>query len=174
MNERKFDELHEECYRKIKIYCYSLLGNEDLAEEATTWAFVQAWQKIHTYNPEFPFIAWIRQIAHNRSIDLIRANERRREVVMEESDRMPTVSAPVFDDPQLLQLNACLEKLREQDPELCVAYVMKHAHNYTWQEVADFLSLPGIEAARTALRRACKTLRNCMEFQDTGKMNPQK
>lgn len=76
MNNRKAQLL---LYRK---YCDGMfavamrfLKNEDDAEDVLQDAFIKAFQKIHQFNGEVSFGAWLKRIVINKSIDFLKSKK---------------------------------------------------------------------------------------------------
>ena len=71
-DERAFAELvsrHKEpLYRLMRRYT----GDADQAYEAVHEAFIAVWRTLARFDPERPFVAWLRTIAFNKARDLAR------------------------------------------------------------------------------------------------------
>ena len=67
-----FAPLYRRHVRSIYAYCYARLGNHELAEDATSQAFVKALAALPRYRAD-SFRAWLFTIAHNVVIDLYRS-----------------------------------------------------------------------------------------------------
>jgi RNA polymerase sigma-70 factor (ECF subfamily) len=67
-----FGQLVERYRRGVVRVVERMCGDPQLAEEAAQEAFVRAWQRLHTYRPEFPFRNWIYAIATNLAVDRLR------------------------------------------------------------------------------------------------------
>ncbi|HPF71146.1 MAG TPA: sigma-70 family RNA polymerase sigma factor [Candidatus Krumholzibacteria bacterium] len=53
-----------------------IVHDDDLAADVVQQAFVAAWQHLDAYDPERPFLAWIRRIAVNRALNVVRDRRR--------------------------------------------------------------------------------------------------
>ena len=51
---------------------YRMLGNTGEAEEAAQEAFLRAYTRLHSYDPQRPFRSWMLSIASHYCIDLLR------------------------------------------------------------------------------------------------------
>ncbi|TWP31027.1 sigma-70 family RNA polymerase sigma factor [Apibacter muscae] len=60
----------------VKRYIYSLVKDENNAEELTIETFTKVLQKLNLYNIDFDFKTWILSIAHNTCIDFLRKNNK--------------------------------------------------------------------------------------------------
>lgn len=50
--------------------CYRLLGERREAEDLTQETFLRAWERLHTFDVERPFLPWIRRVAANLCLNL--------------------------------------------------------------------------------------------------------
>jgi RNA polymerase sigma factor (sigma-70 family) len=67
-----FGVLVSRYHQPIYLMLARMFRDAHLADDAAQEAFVKAWQKLHTYQPERPFGAWIRSIAVRTALDLLR------------------------------------------------------------------------------------------------------
>jgi len=51
---------------------YRMLGNSDEAEQAAQEAFIRAWTRLDSYDPDHKFSTWLLSITSNYCIDLLR------------------------------------------------------------------------------------------------------
>jgi RNA polymerase sigma-70 factor (ECF subfamily) len=119
---------------------YRMLGDIHLAEDAAQEAFLRAWQRMHTYNPQYSFRNWVTGIAVNYALDQLR---RRRESVsidelplrdpaaslegqVEEGERAQLVRQAVLDLP----------------PASRAVLVLREYQGLSYAEIADLLDIP--------------------------------
>lgn len=67
-----FEQIVENLQQPIFSYCCYLLGNYHEAQDALQDIFIKAYQKIHLYNSNGSFTAWLYKITYNHCINLIR------------------------------------------------------------------------------------------------------
>jgi RNA polymerase sigma-70 factor (ECF subfamily) len=62
-------------------YTYARVGDASVAEDLTAQVFLKAFEGLPNYEPRgAPFSAWLYRIAHARTVDYWRQQQRRREV----------------------------------------------------------------------------------------------
>ncbi|MCH8568580.1 MAG: sigma-70 family RNA polymerase sigma factor [Balneolales bacterium] len=72
-----FSELLNRYQNKIYSYIYSMVGNQEIANDIFQETFTKVITKMDdTYNEQGKWIAWVMRIAHNATIDYIRKRKR--------------------------------------------------------------------------------------------------
>jgi len=154
-----FSHLVEAYQRPVYNLCYRMLGNAGDAEDAAQETFIRAYKALHRYDPSRKFSTWLLSIASNYCID----QHRRR--------KLPTFSYDEFDSPIIEdkglgmeamlmqderqeQVSALLEQLGPKDK---AAVVMRYWYDYSYDEIAEALSL-SVSAVKSRLHRSRKEL----------------
>ena len=135
---------------------YRMLGNAQEAEDAAQEAFLRAYKRLSTYQPDKKFSNWILSIASHYCIDLLR---RRRfqwlsiddDPVMEwlSSDEEQPDDAALRGE-RAEEVRALLERL---DPSYRAPLVLRYWHDLSYKEIATMLDLTE-PAVKTRLHRA--------------------
>jgi RNA polymerase sigma-70 factor, ECF subfamily len=134
-----------------------IVDSEILAEEALQDTFLKIWNNIESYDAnKGTFFTWMRRIAHNTSIDLLRQGNRQPQGQSLEGnegalDARYQSNIPVDN----IGLQTIIEKLR---PEYQEIIELLYFQGYTQQEVADELNLP-LGTVKTRSRAALNDLR---------------
>jgi RNA polymerase sigma-70 factor, ECF subfamily len=129
---------------------------EDVAQEA----MLAAVRAIDGFDRRRPFRPWLHRIVVNRSLDWVRARNRRAEV---SAELAPSAAAAAPPDAEISgDLMAALAAL---DPEQRALVVLRHALGYRSSELAGMLGLPAA-TVRTRLARALQELRSHLEGED--------
>ncbi len=66
-----FDELVDRYEGPLFGAAYRITGSVEDAMDATQNAFVNAFEKLHTFDPTYRFFSWIYRIAVNESLNLV-------------------------------------------------------------------------------------------------------
>lgn len=137
-------------YRAAYLVVQDSSAAEDIAQEA----ILAAVGRIHRFDRRRPFGPWLHRIVVNRSIDWVRARNRRGEV---SADGVVELEDPGSSDGDRLpdDLVAALATL---DPEDRAVVVLRHLFDYDSTEIASMLGVPP-GTVRTRLRRALQRLR---------------
>jgi RNA polymerase sigma-70 factor (ECF subfamily) len=154
-----FARLVEAYQRPVYNLCYRMLGNAGDAEDAAQETFIRAYKAIGRVDLNRKFSSWLLSIASNYCID----QHRRR--------KLPTFSydaleSPIIEDKglsvegMLLQdekQGAVTELLENLKPKDKAAVVMRYWYDYSYEEIAESLSL-SVSAVKSRLHRARKEL----------------
>ena len=70
-----FDGLVSRHHRQIYNMVYRMVGNPEDAADLTQDAFLRACERLHTFQLDRSFLAWMRAIASNLTIDHLRRTE---------------------------------------------------------------------------------------------------
>jgi RNA polymerase sigma-70 factor, ECF subfamily len=76
-DQRRFDSLMQESYRKVFNMAYRLAGSRTDAEDLTQEAFFRAYRSFLDYEGDRPFENWIFRIVTRLFLDLLRSRRRR-------------------------------------------------------------------------------------------------
>ncbi len=154
-----FSQLVEVYQKPVYNLCYRMLGNAGDAEDAAQETFIRAYKAIQRYDPSRKFSTWLLTIASNYCID----QHRRRKLptfsydALENPDlpsRSITVEARLMQDEHEERVSSLLETLKPKDK---AAVVMRYWYEYSYEEIADALSLT-VSAVKSRLHRARKEL----------------
>jgi RNA polymerase sigma-70 factor, ECF subfamily len=129
---------------------------EDIAQEA----MLAAVRAIDRFDRRRPFRPWLHRIVVNRSLDWVRARNRRAEV---SSELAPATRAAPADAEHSEDLVAALAKL---DSDERAVVVLRHVLGYRSSELAGVLGVPAA-TVRTRLARALQKLRSELDGEDS-------
>jgi RNA polymerase sigma-70 factor (ECF subfamily) len=149
---------------RLDVYNTSLriLGNAADAEDVTQDTFVSALQRISTYDPAQAMGPWLRAIARNRAIDLIRRRARAPEP--EAAARSQSVESVAIDRLEAERVREALATLPARDRALLV---LRYWEDQSVEAVARALGMTD-GAARVALLRARRTLGALLMMEESG------
>jgi RNA polymerase sigma-70 factor (ECF subfamily) len=148
---------------QVPVYnlCYRMLGNRKDAEDAAQETFMRAYKAIKRYDPNRKFSTWLLTIASNFCID----QHRRRRLPTFSIDANPQFSIPDSSKGLETQLTMNEEEERVRTlldtlgPKDRSAVVMRYWYDYSYEEIAEALSLT-ISAVKSRLHRARRDLAN--------------
>jgi RNA polymerase sigma-70 factor (ECF subfamily) len=153
---------------------YRMLGNADEAEEAAQEAFLRAYTRLNTYDPERPFRSWLLSITSHYCIDRLR---RRRITWLSFEDEIatsgdsagpidtrlasnsPNPEAVITQREQEAQIQQLLATLSPMDR---AAITLRYWYDCSYEEIADTLDLT-VSAVKSRLHRARRGLADSME-----------
>jgi RNA polymerase sigma-70 factor (ECF subfamily) len=156
---------------------YRMLGNAGEAEEAAQEAFLRAYTRLHSYDPQRPFRSWMLSIASHHCIDLLR---KRRITWLSFEDEIaapgdspeltetrlasnsPNPEAAVVQLEQEAQIQQLLTGLSPTDR---AAITLRYWYDYSYEEIAEVLSLT-VSAVKSRLHRARRSLAKMIKDAD--------
>ncbi len=154
-----FSNLVEAYQRPVYNLCYRMLGNAGDAEDAAQETFIRAYKALNRYDPSRKFSTWLLSIASNYCID----QHRRRKLPTFSYDALESpilpdksmgMEAMLMQDEHQEEVSALLESLKPKDK---AAVVMRYWYEYSYEEIAESLSL-SVSAVKSRLHRARKEL----------------
>jgi RNA polymerase sigma-70 factor (ECF subfamily) len=128
---------------------------EDIAQEA----MLAAVRAIDGFDRRRPFRPWLHRIVVNRSLDWVKARQRRPEV---SGELAAGAEAPAPAGEMSAELMAALGAL---DPDQRALVVLRHVLGYRSSELAGMLGMPAA-TVRTRLARALHQLRSLLEGEE--------
>ena len=150
-DDQEWTELVEKYYEPIYRFCYQMCKSAAEAEDATQQTFLKAFQKKHLLLDQAKERGWIYQIARNTCIDRLRKAKRFVASFLEHHEPSYTPSL----SPIGRKLKEKIDSLPRKQKE---AFILRHLHDFSTAETADFL---GISAGtvKAHLKRAVDKLR---------------
>lgn len=135
--------VYREYGRMVHAVALRVLGQRELAEEATQQAFVQAWRAASTFDATRPIGPWLATITRRVAIDIHRREARRTTTAL---DDVPVghgslVTLPPSPD-ALHDTWAVREAVDELPPEEREVVRLQHLEGFSHIEIAERLELP--------------------------------
>ncbi len=156
-----FAKLVDAYQNRVFSVCYRMLGSPTAAEDAAQETFIRACTALDSYDPNRSFATWILSIAANYCIDQIR---KRKMTLLSIDNEKYAWLAPPAQGPQPEKWTLETEKHQKVHKMLRVlnetdraAIILQYWHDYSYQEIADTLSLT-VSAVKSRLYRARQSL----------------
>ena len=139
-DERAFALILRAYETPIFNYVYRLTGDRPLAEDLTQEVFVKVFQALPRFSLRCNFTTWLFQVTKNRVLDELRARERRPQgvVAIEDVPRLEVVDPPVE---RLETIEAIWRAVRELNPDLKMALLLRDIVGLSYNEIADSLEI---------------------------------
>src|SRR5579862_697580 len=139
-DERAFAIILRTYETPIYNYVYRIVGDRALAEDLTQEVFVRVFQALPRFSLRCKFTTWLFQVTKNRVLDELRARERRPHTVVaiEDAPRLEVVDAPVE---RLETIDAIWRAIRELNPDLKMALLLRDIAGLPYNEIADSLEI---------------------------------
>jgi len=126
---------------------YRMTQNHADAEDLAQEAFIQAYRKLRSYDPAYPFRTWILSICANLTKNRFRSFQRRRKAEEAHVELHPPDSGGGEHD--LATLHEAIGRIPEK---LRAPLVLKHVEGLAYDEIARVLGI-GISAAKMRVKR---------------------
>jgi RNA polymerase sigma-70 factor, ECF subfamily len=152
-----FGELVRRTQTAVFNVCYRLLGERREAEDLTQETYLRAWERLHTFAVERPFLPWIRRVAANLCLNHLSARTPDAPELDEERDEAASPLGPsqhVEQSQQSEQIHAALLKL---PPRYRITLELRHFQELSYEEIAQALNRP-LSDVKSDLFRARKLL----------------
>ena len=151
-------------YRLLRRYT----GDADESQEAVQEAFIAAWASIGRYDPQRPFLAWLRTIAINKARDRSRRTTFRRLFFGVTLDSVDVVTKPDAKEPAdeamvVRQQAAALDQAVSRLPENLKASLLLTAFEGLSQHEASEVLGVSVKAIETRTRRARQILARTLD-----------
>ena len=139
-DERAFAQILRAYETPIFNYVYRIVGDRALAEDLTQEVFVRVFQALPRFSLRCKFTTWLFQVTKNRVLDELRARERRPHsvVAIEDAPRLEVVDPPVE---RLETIEALWRAVRELNPDLKMALLLRDVTGLPYNEIADSLEI---------------------------------
>ncbi len=136
-----FSALYKRYAGKVYGKCLSLLKDEHLARDATQEIFLKIFLNLSRFEANSKFSTWVYSITYNYCIDLLRKQNKVRNLFDDEADRLPEVEAEEVPDEALLamevdRLRIVLEHIPVDDKAILL---MKYQDGMQIKEIAELL-----------------------------------
>ncbi len=160
-DRESFDEIVDRYQGPLYNAAFRITGSVEDAMDATQNAFVNAFEKLHTFDPKYRFFSWIYRIAVNQSLNMV---DRRRDE-SELDGNFPSTAA----NPEAAyrrteaaeQLEAALKQL---DANHRTVIVLKHIEGFSYNEIGDLLGIHE-KTVKSRLFTARRRLRSVLKNQ---------
>lgn len=157
-----FGKIIEAYQSPVYNLAYRMLNNSGEAEEAAQEAFIRAYTRLDSYNPNHKFSTWLLSITSNYCIDLIR---KRRAILLSIDEPLPPHPSLMSEksaapEPQLVQREQqeiVQALLAELAPEYREAVVLRYWYELSYDEIAETMDTT-VSAIKSRLFRARKQL----------------
>jgi len=153
-NEKHQEILYTNFYGYVISIALRYVSRRELAEEAVNDCFLKVFNHINDYNDMKPFKSWLRSIAVNTCIDLVRKEKRfaylGEDQIVECSFNETKIDS--FDYESILKILDSLPMLQR------LVFNMYVIEGYSHSEIADKLGIPK-SSSRTYLTRAKSKLK---------------
>jgi RNA polymerase sigma-70 factor (ECF subfamily) len=165
-NQEAFRTLVERHSRHIFRLAHRMTGRPEDAEDVVQETFIRAFRQLSRFEARSNFSTWLYRIAYNCAIDFIRARPHRESA--EERETLEAMSDVVStpDAGDLVYAGQISDRVRtaleELSPKERAAFLMRHYHGCSIEEIGEALGLK-TNATKHSIFRAVKKMRVALE-----------
>ena len=129
MDERSFDELYENSFRRLVGQTYAMCGNLAEAQDCVQEAFIRAWDKRRSLDADRSPEAWVRTVAYRLAV----SRWRKARLALRAPDR--AYAAPTSREPDVSRV-ALARALQQLPPDQRRAIVLHHLCDLSVADIA--------------------------------------
>ena len=163
-----FTVLYDRHSRVAYSLAYRMMGEHQAAEDLTQEAFLKVWRLAGSYRAGRGSVrTWILSIVHNRGVDLLRAQARRRRM-QEKVEAQAATSQPseAFSESwRHSQRELVRMAMNTLPPEQLKTLELAYFSGYTHMEIADILDVP-LSTVKSRRRLGLKKIRAFFDSPD--------
>lgn len=137
--------------------CYRLMGERREAEDMAQEAFIRAYTRLESYDPERPFGPWMRRVAANQCLNRLEALPVAQPVLDEERDPDDPSQRPEPVTEQHDEAERLHRALLSLPAHYRAVLELRHYQELSYEEIAETLQLP-LSDVKSHLFRARKVL----------------
>ncbi|WP_231567333.1 RNA polymerase sigma factor [Lacinutrix sp. Hel_I_90] len=168
-NNRKAQlQLYNQYSEGMFFVAQRFLNHTAEAEDVVQEAFIKAFSKLHQFQGEVTFGAWLKRIVINKSIDVLKLRKQRlvelEEVHLKVVDTADNEHWLVSDDTTLEEVKTAINSLPEKYRYVVLLFLME---GYDHQEISDILNITEV-ASRTQLSRGKLKLQELLKHKSYG------
>ena len=134
-----FDKLVDRYEGPLFSAAYRITGSVEDAMDATQNAFVNAYEKLHTFDPSYRFFSWIYRIAVNQSLNLV-GRRRDQTTFYEDAPAAEPNPSEIFESTEIR--GHLKQALLELEPHYRTVIVLKHLEGFSYREIGELLDIP--------------------------------
>ena len=120
--------------KQIYLYCYYLLGSKEDAEDAVQDIFIKGFQRIHLFEPQVSFSAWIYKIAYNHCLDILNRRSRRRKI-------LSLLKHDQINDQEIKYEDLVYQLLDKLSTEERHILLLRAVEEYSFDEISEIMDL---------------------------------
>jgi RNA polymerase sigma-70 factor (ECF subfamily) len=135
-------------------HCFSMVRDEDTAEDLAQETFIQAYRQLKKYDPKYRFSTWLYKIATHKSIDYLRKHSPR---LLEEGelDKLSSHHPSPYQEAEFAELHDAVNSLPAKYRSVLSLYYWQ---GQSYEEIAEIMEVP-IGSVKGWMNRAKLTLR---------------
>jgi RNA polymerase sigma-70 factor (ECF subfamily) len=171
MSDRRFSEIYNEFYPKIKHYLTRLVGEHE-AEDVAQVVFEKVNRNLSTFKGESKISTWIFKISTNAAMDRLKSPSYKRTfsgplapVQLQTIENIEMANRPDSPDQKVIrdEMSDCIREFVDRlPPDFRTIIVLNELEGFTNKEIAEILQI-SLDTAKIRLHRARAQLKERLE-----------
>lgn len=159
-DQKAYYEIYNLYSKAMFNICFRITGNQETAEDVLQEAFVNAFQKINSYQGKATFGAWLKKIVVNKAISHLR---KRQLELVEMDDRLEVKMDDDGDDSNLmLKIESVRDSIHKLPNGFRVVFSLYLLEGYDHKEIAEILGITE-STSKSQYNRAKKKLKELLK-----------
>ncbi len=137
--------------------CLRMMGERREAEDMAQETFVRVYERLHTFDPQRPFLPWVRRVAANYCLNQLSRSAPAADSFDDAFDWAEESAGPLAQIEQAEQARRVRAALLRLAPRQRAVVELRHFQELSYEEIAQALNLP-ISDVKSDLFRARRLL----------------
>lgn len=137
-NHEAYGQLVDAYKHALYRHCFTILRDEDAAEDITQDTFIAAYYKLASYNEAYAFGTWLFKIGTNKSLDWLRRNPK----VTDIDDDWNAIPSDLASPSAEAEYAEVREKVGRLQPNYQAVISLYYWHGHTYKDIAEIMEVP--------------------------------
>lgn len=162
MTEAAFEDLYKSSFRELKIYAYTLLNDEVMAEEVVQQVFYKVWEKREQLTFDTSAKAYLYKSVYHHCLNLKKHHKVKQEYVVHTIRTGTEVQTGDAGDITRKEMGQLIQNAINSLPEQCrLIFQMSRFEELKYREIADRLHI-SVKTVEAQMGKALKQLRSLL------------
>lgn len=158
-DKNAFEQTFRKFYRKLRIYAFTFVKDNDNAEEIVQQVFCKIWERRDQLRPEGSLQPLLYRSVYNESLSLLRHQKVKTTFHAYQTRQMETAELNLSDQILATELNRHIQSAIAGLPEQCrTIFQMSRFDRLKYQQIADALNI-SIKTVENQMGKALKIMR---------------
>ncbi len=161
-----FGELMTPHEKRIYALCFRMSGNREDALDCAQEAMLRVWRALGSYRKQASFTTWLYRVVTNTCLDSLRKKKIRPSISLDALTDMgfspqDDSADPSFHAESTARKQTLHESIRELQPDMRAALILRDVQGFSYEEVAAILDTP-LGTIKSRINRAREKLRSIL------------
>lgn len=144
-DSRAFNNLMNKYKRQVFSLIVRLVKSPADAEDILQDTFIKAYRNLASYDAQYPLLTWLFKIAHNTSIDFLRANKGETVTIHDEENpiELEDTSSSLEEKMEQSSEKELIERMVASVPSpYREVLILRHQQELSYEEIAEAVQIP--------------------------------